>query len=340
MAPSSRQNNSHAVVLSELPASFQLDEAVRALQSLPLSQDWQRLTRRALERLNRHGDCAKYLDCVNDIPQTSSTQVESWGPLPQVSANFSPAEQERLHEALFRLKPWRKGPFSLNGIEIDSEWQCQKKWERVTRFATPLEGKKLLDVGTGNGYYLYRAHEERVEFALGLEPSVLFCFQFLALQKLVRCQNVGLLCLNSDEFTPLCQSFDTVLSMGVLYHRRSPLDHLLELKGFLRSGGEVIVETLVVPGPVGHCLLPEGRYAQMRNVWFLPTVATLVSWFRRLGYLSIEVDDVVATTSDEQRASCWSTEASLKDFLSPNDPSRTVEGHPAPARVLIKARVP
>jgi tRNA (mo5U34)-methyltransferase len=338
--PSPLKGNVPHALLSELPALFCLNQAEQVLRSDALSQDWERLTRRALERLNHHGDLSKYLSFIEQIPQSPSAKVESWGALPRVTADDSPTEQQQLRDALFGLKPWRKGPFSLCGVEIDSEWQCHLKWERLIRFASPLNGRKLLDVGAGNGYYLYRAHQEQVEFALGLEPSVLFCFQFLALQRLFRCETVGLLCLNAEEFTPSCQSFDTVLSMGVLYHRRSPLDHLLELKGFLRSGGELVVETLVVAGPEGHCLLPEGRYAQMRNVWFLPTVATLVSWFRRLAFVSIEVDEVVTTTSAEQRASSWSTDASLKDFLDPLDPSRTVEGHPAPKRVLIKGIAP
>lgn len=338
--PSPLTGNGPCPLLTEFPALFHLKQAEQVLQSDTLSQDWERLTRTALQRLNRHGDLSKYLTLIEQIREQPLGKVESWGPLPRVIANFSPAEQQRLFDALWGLKPWRKGPFSLCGVEIDSEWQCQLKWERLTRFAGSFEGRKLLDVGTGNGYYLYRAHQEQVEFALGLEPSVLFCCQFLAMQRLFHCERVGLLCLSSEEFTPLCQCFDTVLSMGVLYHRRSPLDHLLELKGFLRSGGELVVETLVVPGPEGHCLLPEGRYAQMRNVWFLPTIATLVTWFRRLGFNSVEVDEVVTTTSAEQRASSWSTDASLKDFLDPLDPSRTIEGHPAPTRVLIKGTAP
>ena len=56
--------------------------------------------------------------------------------------------------------------------------------------------------------------------------------------------------------------------MGVLYHRRSPIDHLLELKGCLQTGGELVLETLVIDGGLGEVLVPENRYAKMRNVWF------------------------------------------------------------------------
>lgn len=58
--------------------------------------------------------------------------------------------------------------------------------------------------------------------------------------------------------------------MGVLYHRRSPIDHLTDLRDCLRSGGELVLETLVIEGKQGEVLVPEGRYARMRNVWFYP----------------------------------------------------------------------
>ncbi|PMC22346.1 tRNA 5-methoxyuridine(34)/uridine 5-oxyacetic acid(34) synthase CmoB, partial [Klebsiella aerogenes] len=44
--------------------------------------------------------------------------------------------------------------------------------------------------------------------------------------------------------------------MGVLYHRRSPLDHLWQLKDQLAPGGELVLETLVIEGDENTVLVP------------------------------------------------------------------------------------
>jgi tRNA (mo5U34)-methyltransferase len=75
----------------------------------------------------------------------------------------------------------------------------------------------------------------------------------------------------------------------------------------------------------------------MRNVWFLPTIAGLTTWLRRSGFGDIEVVDQSVTTTDEQRATEWMTFESLREALDPDDPGRTVEGWPAPRRVVVIA---
>jgi tRNA (mo5U34)-methyltransferase len=125
--------------------------------------------------------------------------------------------------------------------------------------------------------------------------------------------------------------------MGVLYHRKSPIDHILDLKNFLHPGGELVIETLVVEGPAGYSLIPDGRYAKMRNVWFIPSVATLEQWMKRCGLKNIRTVDICTTSTDEQRTTDWMTFESLPDFLDPADPSKTAEGHPAPKRAVVVA---
>ena len=132
-------------------------------------------------------------------------------------------------------------------------------------------------------------------------------------------------------------AFDTTFSMGVLYHRRSPIDHLRELKDTLRSGGELVLETLIVDGPQGYSLMPEKRYAQMNNVWFLPAIATLELWLRRAGFKDVRCIDVNTTSLQEQRATDWMQYLSLQDFLDKEDTSKTCEGYPAPKRAIMVA---
>jgi tRNA (mo5U34)-methyltransferase len=134
--------------------------------------------------------------------------------------------------------------------------------------------------------------------------------------------------------------FDSVFSMGILYHRRSPFDHLQELREVLRPGGELILETLVIDGDDGQVLVPQDRYAMMNNVWFLPTVATLINWVKKTGFDNVRCVDVNITSLDEQRATEWMRFQSLRDYLDPDDISKTAEGYPAPRRAMILAERP
>jgi tRNA (mo5U34)-methyltransferase len=87
-------------------------------------------------------------------------------------------------------------------------------------------------------------------------------------------------------------------------------------------------------------LMPEERYAKMRNVWFIPSVATMLLWLRRCGYKNARCVDVDTTSLDEQRQTEWMTFESLADFLDPEDSSKTIEGYPAPKRAVFIADAP
>jgi len=307
-----------------------------SLKQKSLKRAWDALTESGVQRLIKHGRFADWHALIDTLP--SERPLKTTLSAPQVGTECS--DFGSTLETLRDLGPWKKGPFRINEQLLDSEWRSDLKWERVQNLAHPLRGRDVLDVGTGNGYFLYRALGDGARSVLGLEPTPHYAAQYLALQRLFRAEQMALLPLTSEEFHRDCAAFDTVLSMGVLYHRRSPLDHLLELRSFLRPGGQLILETIVVDGPTGHSLVPEGRYAQMRNVWFLPTVGTLETWLKRLGMREIRSGPVVPTTAQEQRRTSWTNQPSLSHFLDPNDPSKTVEGHPAPKRVIITSELP
>ena len=100
---------------------------------------------------------------------------------------------------------------------------------------------------------------------------------------------------------------------------------------------ELVLETLVVESPDDFLLVPKDRYAQMRNVYNLPSIKTLKSWLNDSNFKNIRVVDVNKTTTEEQRKTSWIGEngASLKDFLDPLDDSLTIEGYPAPTRAIV-----
>lgn len=323
--------------------SLGFEDAKRSLGSKILTASWPELEKKSVARLAAHGHISDWLQRVNCLPALEATErkLRLNQEAPSVQSPSTTKEQRaQLDTALRHLGPWKKGPFELHGLSIDAEWRSDLKWDRLMEMGVSLDGKRVLDVGTGNGYFLLRALGEKARFVLGLEPSLHSIMQYLAIQTCFQQEQMALLPLTSDEFTAHCQAFDTVLSMGVLYHRRSPLDHLAELKSFTKPGGEVIVETLVTEGPRGYSLIPDSRYAGMNNVWFLPSPETLESWMTRLKFKNIQMSPLAQTTHLEQRSTTWTGQPSLADFLDPSDASRTQEGLPAPVRLIVRAEVP
>ena len=290
----------------------------------------------------RYGDLARWLQALEDLPSltvdsihlnTSRVGASSVLPIDETTSI-------QLREALQRLRPWRKGPFELFGIHIDTEWRSDWKWDRLQHNIDSLQGRRVLDVGCGSGYHCWRILGDGAQEVIGIDPTPLFIVQFWALQKYLQQDNIWLLPMGIEQVPSKLQAFDTVFSMGVLYHRRSPLDHLQELKDCLRPGGQLVIETLVIKGEVGDTLLPEGRYARMGNVWFLPSCDTLLSWLGKIGFIDLQVVNVCDTTTEEQRSTEWMTFHSLSNFLDPEDARKSIEGHPAPRRAIVTARIP
>ena len=302
----------HALALK--PALAAQDDAVRA----------------ALARATPHGHFADWLATVAALPSSETQQIDLQSAAVSASGDTLP----NLEAGLRALQPWRKGPFDLYGVHIDSEWRSDLKFARLLAAGVDFTGKHVLDVGCGNGYYSYRALGAGAKMALGLDPSWHYFAQFLALERLLGTQRCAYLPLTLDDCAPT--GFDLTLSMGVLYHRREPLQHLAQLRDTLRDGGRLVLETLIVEGDAQTVLMPPDRYAGMRNVWFLPSVAALHRWLARLGFTVEHTGVPVATTSAEQRATRWIDRHSLADFMKA-DFSATIEGLPPPRRVIIVA---
>lgn len=287
-----------------------------------------------------HGDWDRWQSVVDKLPSVIPSSNELIDSVRIGSAgDLSTELQQKLFDELQALHPWRKGPYQVFGIDIDTEWRSDWKWERLKNHITSLKNRLVLDVGCGNGYHGWRMLGAGARMVLGVDPTLLSIMQFQALHKLYGEAALYVLPLGIEDLPADLKLFDTVFSMGVLYHRRSPIDHLLELKGFLRSGGELVLETIVVDGGVDTVLLPEQRYAQMRNVWFLPSCDALIVWMQRCGFKNIKLRDVSKTTIEEQRSTAWMRFNSLQDFLHPEDDSLTCEGLPAPLRAIVTANI-
>lgn len=295
----------------------------------------------AWQKESLHGKFKMWFNAVDRLPLL---QPEKLDLLHSVSANMHQplpqGQRARIENLLRNLMPWRKGPFSLYDVEIDTEWRSDWKWDRVLPHISPLAGRTILDVGCGSGYHMWRMIGAGAHLAVGIDPMQLFLCQFEAVRKLLGGdQRAHLLPLGIEQL-PELNAFDTLFSMGVLYHRRSPLDHLYQLKNQLISGGELVLETLVIEGDSQQVLVPGDRYAQMNNIYFIPSAEALKGWLIKCGFVDVRIADVSVTTLEEQRRTDWMTSESLAEFLAPNDPSQTIEGYPAPRRALLIARKP
>jgi tRNA (mo5U34)-methyltransferase len=325
--------------ISELPAYAGLAEIFRESALRAWAERWPAQLEKVFDA-GRHGDWPRWREVLRRLPVIEPARVDLAGDAVAIEGSRGGAERTVIEALLRELHPWRKGPYDIHGIRIDTEWRSDFKWRRLEHYIQPLAGRTVLDVGCGNGYHAWRMAGVGARRAIGIDPTLLSVVQFLAVRHFAGDFPVHVLPLGIDDVPPNLRAFDTVFSMGVLYHRRSPLDHLLELKGCLRSGGELVLETLVIEGGAGQVLVPEDRYAQMRNVWFIPSCLTLEGWLKRCGYRNIRLIDVTKTASEEQRSTDWMRFQSLADFLDPNNPELTVEGLPAPRRGIFLAESP
>jgi len=304
------------------------DDWVAALAGL--SRD--RLSDRA------HGNLPAWCELLGSLPDVGRHRFDL--KTSSVKARFDWPDQafNPTREALLQLSPWRKGPFDIAGIRIDAEWRSNLKWDRLGSVISPLAGRRILDVGCGNAYYALRMRGAGARLVLGIDPTILFIVQFAAIQHFMQAEPVHVLPLRLHEIPRPAMLFDTTFSMGVLYHQRDPVQHLHQLKQTLRRDGELVLETMIVPGASSEVVVPDGRYARMRNVWQLPTRLRLSEWLAEAGFADIRGIEPTCTTIEEQRTTEWMPFESLAEALDPADSRKTVEGLPAPLRMIIVCR--
>ena len=284
----------------------------------------------------RHGDFRRWRSLLAELPPLRATDVDLQTQVRiGVASECTDAERADLETRLRQFSPWRKGPFDLFGIRIDSEWRSELKWQRLEGHIRPLSGRRVLDIGSGNGYFSLRMAGQDAELVLGIDQHIPYVAQFWALKHFLPGQPVFVLPLSLEQLPGQLEYFDTVFSMGVIYHSRAPIEHLLNLHGSMAPGAELVLETLYVEGEEGYSLTPPDRYGRMNNVWFIPSIPTLERWLARSGFGNVRVVDLSRTDSSEQRKTDWMPYDSLDDSLDPANPELTIEGLPAPRRVLI-----
>jgi len=272
-------------------------------------------------------------EAINDLPDIESTFTTD----DTVTLKSDEAvDIDALEKTARLMMPWRKGPFDLFGLFIDTEWRSDQKYN----FLRPhfnLTGKKVADIGCNNGYYMFRFLEDAPAKVVGFDPSALFKSQFDFVNHFVKSDIVYEL-LGVEHLPFYEEKFDVIFCLGVLYHRSDPVAMLKALHQGLEKGGELYLDTFIIEGDEPHALCPQGSYSKITNVYFVPTLKALENWCVKAGFTSFEILGTVVTTHEEQRKTDWIESQSLEDFLDPDDSTKTVEGYPAPIRGYVRLK--
>ncbi len=312
--------------------------------SRPEFQPWQAHFKQVIAQRTdpkRHGDLAAWLEHLNALPEIAPSSIDLNQDTIRIgdSSDLSTQDQAQLGQVLLNLSPWRKGPFQFFDTFIDTEWRSDWKWQRLAPHINSLHGRRVLDVGCGTGYHAWRMLGAGATYVMGIDPSMRFLVQYLCAQKYIKSPSFDFLPIGIEDMPNPMPSFDTIFSMGVLYHRRRPLNHLLELKSLMRPDGELVLETLVMDNLEDGLFTPENRYAQMRNVWSILSIEKIIELLNEAGFNDTKCVNQNITSLDEQRSTEWMTFHSLREFLDPNDTSKTIEGYPAPKRAIFVAQI-
>jgi len=283
----------------------------------------------------RWKNIAPLQEAIAALPEYEHIEVTLGDAVEVQIAGLEAKDAAKIEQSARMMMPWRKGPFRINELFIDSEWQSQIKYNLLEPHFN-LENKVVGDIGCNNGYYLFRMQTHKPKKLIGFDPSAIYYTQFQFIDHFVNSDIVyEMLGVEHVEFYE--HKFDTLFCLGVLYHRSDPVAMLKSLFKGLNKGGELILDTFMIDGEEEVCLTPKERYSKIPNIYFIPTVNALKNWCHRAGFADVEVLEIKKTDLNEQRKTEWIATQSLEDFLDPDNPDKTVEGYPAPKRVYIKA---
>ncbi|EHQ1323044.1 tRNA 5-methoxyuridine(34)/uridine 5-oxyacetic acid(34) synthase CmoB [Campylobacter upsaliensis] len=235
------------------------------------------------------------------------------------------------------LKPWRKGPFKIDDLFIDTEWQSFIKFDILKPFMCNIEDKIVADVGCNNGYYMFKMLEFSPKQIIGFDPSLKYHLQFKLINALAK-TNIKFELLGVEDLPNYAVKFDVIFCLGVIYHRSDPIKMLKDLKKALKLGGIVFLDTMYIESDEEIALVPQNTYSKIPNIYFVPSIKALKNWCLRAGFKNFEVLATKKTDKEEQRKTAWIDSYSLENFLDPENENLTCEGYEAPKRVYVRLR--
>lgn len=236
------------------------------------------------------------------------------------------------------LKPWRKGPFKIDDLFIDTEWQSFIKFNILKPFINEISQKCVADIGCNNGYYMFKMLEFNPTKLIGFDPSIKYRLQFEFINALAKTP-IKYELLGVEDLPNYTLKFDVIFCLGVIYHRSDPVKMLKDLKAGLNKNGVVFLDTMYIEDEREIALVPHKTYSKIPNIYFIPSISALKNWCERAGFKEFEVLATKKTDENEQRKTEWIDSFSLENFLNPKDKNLTIEGYEAPKRVYVRIKV-
>ncbi|EIJ4040302.1 tRNA 5-methoxyuridine(34)/uridine 5-oxyacetic acid(34) synthase CmoB [Campylobacter jejuni] len=236
------------------------------------------------------------------------------------------------------LKPWRKGPFKIDNLFIDTEWQSFIKFNILKPFMDEISQKCVADIGCNNGYYMFKMLEFNPVKLIGFDPSIKYRLQFELINALAKTP-IKYELLGVEDLPNYGLKFDVIFCLGVIYHRSDPIKMLKDLKAGLNKNGVVFLDTMYIEDEREIALVPNKTYSKIPNIYFVPSISALKNWCERAGFKKFEVLATKKTDENEQRKTEWIDSFSLENFLDPKDKNLTIEGYEAPKRVYIRIKI-
>ncbi|MCR2090873.1 tRNA 5-methoxyuridine(34)/uridine 5-oxyacetic acid(34) synthase CmoB [Campylobacter upsaliensis] len=247
------------------------------------------------------------------------------------------SQSSLIEKLALSLKPWRKGPFKIDDLFIDTEWQSFIKFDILKPFMCNIEDKIVADVGCNNGYYMFKMLEFSPKQIIGFDPSLKYHLQFKLINALAK-TNIKFELLGVEDLPNYAVKFDVIFCLGVIYHRSDPIKMLKDLKKALKLGGIVFLDTMYIESDEEIALVPQNTYSKIPNIYFVPSIKALKNWCLRAGFKNFEVLATKKTDKEEQRKTAWIDSYSLENFLDPENENLTCEGYEAPKRVYVRLR--
>ncbi|EBD1778913.1 tRNA 5-methoxyuridine(34)/uridine 5-oxyacetic acid(34) synthase CmoB [Campylobacter jejuni] len=236
------------------------------------------------------------------------------------------------------LKPWRKGPFKIDDLFIDTEWQSFIKFNILKPFMNEISQKYIADIGCNNGYYMFKMLEFNPAKLIGFDPSIKYRLQFELINALAKTP-IKYELLGVEDLPNYGLKFDVIFCLGVIYHRSDPIKMLKDLKAGLNKNGVVFLDTMYIEDEREIAFVPNKTYSKIPNIYFVPSISALKNWCERAGFKEFEVLATKKTDENEQRKTEWIDSFSLENFLDPKDKNLTIEGYEAPKRVYVRIKI-
>lgn len=270
-------------------------------------------------------------DFLQEDIKNINTQIDN---TVKINGTLNKITNQKLQELLISLKPWRKGPFEFFDTFIDSEWKSFIKYDLIEPYLD-IKDKIVMDIGCNNGYYLFKMISKEPKQLIGFDPSASFYMQFCLANHFIK-SSIKYELLGIEHVSEYVKhnklNIDTIVCLGVLYHRIDPIGSLKILSKSLKKGGTLILDSFIIDGEEEMSLSPKDTYSKIPNIYFIPTINALKNWLYRSGFDDIKVIAISQTNNGEQRATPWIDSQSLEHFTNNG---LTTEGYAPPKRGYV-----